>query len=761
MPRSQGVYLESNFIGGLKTEFTGLNFPENAATETFDCIFGRTGKVSRRLGIDIEAGGHFETLDRTDTAITSYMWYNASGDGTTNFMVVQTANKLWFYKVSDVSEVPSDTLINSSFITLTDFVAVDGPASIKQYECQYAQGQGYLFVFHPYLDPFYVSYDPVTDTVTGTRIDLRIRDFEGSTEIGRVDKRPTTLSAAHYYNLINQGWEINNLIYSATSFLMGAGSKTFTVSMVATDSVLAVGDTIFIVSRANPFANFMLGTVTAYAGSLMTVNVTVVSGAGTFADWTMFQAGSIPTPDVKISKFFDDIGVYPSNADVWWYYKDASDVYDPAGTIATVTPSTSPAPKGHFVVNPFIIDRSVYGVSNIYTTHGARPSTGEFFQNRIFYSGVKTFLEHAKIYFSQTIESPQDFGQCYQVNDPTSELFFDLLPTDGGVVTIQNAGVVVKLYATKSAVFVFTTRGVWAISGSNAEGLGFTANAFTVVKVSDIKIPSHDSFVEVRDTLLFWNLEGIWSLSVGGGAQDVQLTCLTDKTIATFYGNIPSQSKQFARGIYNPYTYIVQWIYKSTNSDNINNTYAFDRVLNLNIQTGAFYPWTISTSLEGTTINGINIVESFVGTAGYITKFITSKGNDFTFSEAHLDSYLDWVSEGDGIDYRSYFITGFGVHGQAQKYFQAGYVFVYAEDPDENGCAYIMQGLWDWANSGDTGRFTTKQRVDLPANNFGVIKRRLLLRGQGLSLQLKFESVPERPFHIIGWSRWESANATI
>ena len=51
MPIVPSASIENNFTAGLKTEFTGLNFPENAATDCDNVIFDMPGDVTRRLGI--------------------------------------------------------------------------------------------------------------------------------------------------------------------------------------------------------------------------------------------------------------------------------------------------------------------------------------------------------------------------------------------------------------------------------------------------------------------------------------------------------------------------------------------------------------------------------------------------------------------------------------------------------------------------------------------------------------------------------------
>ena len=42
-----------------------------------------------------------------------------------------------------------------------------------------------------------------------------------------------------------------------------------------------------------------------------------------------------------------------------------------------------------------------------------------------------------RIWFSQLVQGTDDFGRCYQRNDPTSEYLGDLLATDGGFIEIQ------------------------------------------------------------------------------------------------------------------------------------------------------------------------------------------------------------------------------------------------------------------------------------------------------------------------------------
>jgi hypothetical protein len=75
---------------------------------------------------------------------------------------------------------------------------------------------------------------------------------------------------------------------SATSFTIGTGSKTFTIQA---GKAFQVNQWVIIQETSNS-ANQMLGQITAYSGTSMTVNVIATGGAGTHADWTIALTNS-------------------------------------------------------------------------------------------------------------------------------------------------------------------------------------------------------------------------------------------------------------------------------------------------------------------------------------------------------------------------------------------------------------------------------------------------------------------------------------
>src|SRR5258708_2041744 len=180
MPQQVLNSVENNFTKGLITEFTGLNFPENAATVSDNTEYTLIGDVIRREGIDTEINGISNAVSRTNKAISSYKWNNASGDGLTQFVVEQIGNILYFYQ-SNIATInsPLSTKLLVSTVSINSFTAIGGTFD-STIECQYSDGNGYLFVYHPNCDPFYCTF--AAGIITARIIILQTRDFTGVPE---------------------------------------------------------------------------------------------------------------------------------------------------------------------------------------------------------------------------------------------------------------------------------------------------------------------------------------------------------------------------------------------------------------------------------------------------------------------------------------------------------------------------------------------------------------------------------------------------
>lgn len=788
MPQQPVTAIQNNFTKGLITEFSGLNFPENAATDTDNCIYTIVGDVTRREGINVEFNATYIPFSSRNKAYNSYKWNNAGGDGNTQLVVVQTGTDLQFFRSSTTTPstgLARQILLTSSILPYATGFTPDPGLS----ECQFADGNGYLFVYHPNCDPFFCTYS--NGVITLNRITVSIRDFSGTNENNiPVNLRPTNLTNDHLYNLTNQGWTTGSpwLAHSVTSWVIQRGvSITLTVESGLT---VTLGDIVGLYSNdTNPFGKIngfpqgtllASGNVTAYSGTTMTILINGITDA--------YQGLSVPATYVSpynhgfIDTWKTAIGNYPSNADVWWYFKDSANAFNPAITSGTVTFNSGPAPKGHYILSAFSQNRSVSsgigGLTTVVTSN--RPRIGTWFQGRVWYTGVDSsqvasgdanfYTWTENIYFSQVITDPSQFGQCYQTNDPTSETLFDLLPTDGGVITIQGCGSIYKLFSLQNALLIFAANGIWYLTGSS--GIGFTANDYTIVKLSSVQCTSGTSFVDVQGLPYFWNEEGIYAVEPakqGTGllssplhVNPLEANPLTVGTILQFYNKIPSESKRYARGAYNPIDYTIQWIYRDTSdNDSVDLRYQFNRVLNYNTYNKAFYPYSVAGTPK---INGIVYVTypPTATTPPPTFKYVTTINDTLTFSEERDTGYVDWFNyDNVGINYNSYFVTGFQIRGQAQKIFFPGYISIFSNSGIDFDSAYKLNSIWDYAINGDSGRWSNTRITTIPPVNFGVFYRRHKVRGHGVALQYKISSVDGKPFDIIGWSASDNVNTGI
>lgn len=705
MPLQAGQAVENNFKNGLITEATGLNFPENACTDTDNCVFNWEGSVSRRPAFDFENDFSTKTINRTNSVVNSFLWKNVTGVGDVSLEVLQVGATLYFYKIDGTASTSNGAI--ASTITLS---SVSGAPTPEIVECQFSNGNGKLFVTHPYLDPFYITYDDTGPTVTAHTITVKIRDLQGDTaDALGIAERPTatrsTITKAHLYNLYNQGWNLTNL-------------------------------------------------------STWDTNLTTM----------------------------------PSNADVMWSFKNSTDAFD-TSTVPNVINGNSEAPKGHYIYplaqstrNTLVSADDGTTVTTVTETGTGsyRPATCAFFAGRIFFGGIKVVGFNANVYFSQIVQRDEQYGFCYQKNDPTSQENADLLPDDGGVIVINEAGNIIKLIPVIGGLLAFAERGVWLITGST--GIGFTATDYTIQKISSITTLSANSFVDIQGSPCWWTAEGIYVID--GSQQVPTVKSLTIDKIKTYYDTISVSAKQTARGSYNYVTSVVQWIFKANPTGDINEDYEFDTVLNLNTLTGAFYPWSITDS--AVTINGITLLD---GTAGlltasnveddstnlviddsgnqvitfsavntgivpqisYIVSYADSGSFKFTFASARNTNYLDWFSYDEtGTDYTSTFTTGFKIRGGAIKRWQSNWLRLYSDNLINT--KFYIRGLWDYATSNGTHRWSSRQLIDNNKTDYANDSHRVKIRGHGLALQYMVESFTGQPFEIIGWSEFSTTN---
>jgi hypothetical protein len=698
MSRTPGTAVENNFVKGVVTEFSGLNFPENSCQFATNCVFTEKGEVVRRSGIDVEAPrAEFDMgvlVANPKDAYTSFHWRNASPQAGIDFIVVQTKHLLHFYLANSAS---ISTQKKSYILDLNPY-KTNSAFSLDQSECQFASGDGQLFVANSFTHTLKILYDSELDTFSVSEVKVQIRDLFVQNDGIPNDAQLSSLGAypEYHYNLLNQGWKDSDLAsYQATR------------------------------------------------------------------------------------------GVYPSKAELTWFYKNAQGFLTFSPAFDFFTTGNSLAPRGYFILDAYNQDREaasgIAGITSL-NSKGQRPSVITFFNSRLFLAGVNAEGYTGTIFFSKIIKNRDEEPLFYQIGDPTSEVNFQLLANDGGTFSIPEAGRIFAMKQMKNALLVFAANGVWSVQGN--EGVGFTSTDFTIERLSDIRINNSKSFLTVDNVPVFWTPNGIYTLK-GSTIGGLEVVSITKPTIQSLYDEIPDECKRFAKGAFDPNTKEAYWIYSKNQSDPTNYT----EVLVLRVNTQAFYPFTLTTSIayvkdimnyygfaetETTpdvvseagdrivTGTGDVVVVRQASLTGFKNTFklLTvikrpSETQKLTFSDFKPTVFADW-SFSVPVQYESSFISAYKLRGEGHRAFQIHYTTVFSKFIENSSC--FMSTVWDYSVDPTTSQFSSPQqsiKLD-PKRMFNW--RKLLVRGNGISVQMKFTSEGTKPFNIIGWSTSESVN---
>lgn len=504
-----------------------------------------------------------------------------------------------------------------------------------------------------------------------------------------------------------------------------------------------------------------------------------------------------------IQKFRDVLKRYPGNNKQWWVAKAQADDDEKnikegdflPNLLDKVYSGNNRAPRGHFLLNAFRIDRSAVSKVSGFAVEddGKRPNAVCFFSGRAWYA------KGHKVYYSQIITHKSRAGLCYQEADPTSEDISDLIASDGGVVPISEAEEIQRIIGIGNGVMVFALNGVWFISGGDS---AFSATDIMLSKVSSFGTHYPHSIILVNDTIFWWNEVGIHALEQTSGQfgpipGKFGNTNIAETTIQSFYNDIPEACRQKAKAVYDPKNNIVQWLYSVEHND-----YHYTHVLNFDVTLQAFYPWEISeesghpfiagvfvnrgsltqevqeevTSTLGTVVsNSLDTVETLVYNTNVENRptnltYVTIVGNEsITCSTFDNRGYVDWASyDGVGLPYSSYVETGYELLEDAMRKKEAVRVFIHFRRTEDDAfsvptsCRFRTK--WDWSANSFSNKWSREieayrprsMRVPTTADlesGFPVVVSNNKVRGSGKAIQFRFEcDLPNRNFDLLGWS---------
>ena len=487
--------------------------------------------------------------------------------------------------------------------------------------------------------------------------------------------------------------------------------------------------------------------------------------------------------DTHLSSYITASGVAPANSDMWVYGKDSLDVFQPALMDKQWFGSTR-APNGHFSYDPYNVVRSsiIAGVQDTVTT--ARPSTVAFYAGRMWSAGIASSGLSGTVLFTKVLQNVAlDVQVTRQLADPTSEIISDLQPDDGGSISLPEAGSIYRIIPVANGIAIIAQNGVWLVRGG--VDAGFTADLFSVQKITSVGCDAPKSVVEVEGTVLFWAKSGIYLLSPAQVSATLVAKNISELSIQSEFETIPFSRLATTKAVYDPLEREIKFYYSlDTASPYI---YRYDRVLTLDMRLQAFY----KSSIGG--VSGINphvtavfptlnIHSTGIYNTG-IRHFVAVPGAGATWDSSvavfHDDRFMDWYSiDNTGVDYIAFMETGYQLFQDAMRNKDIEWINIFMERTEltatdgtlNNQSSCNMQVKFDWTDSITAQKWTTPQEIYLYQQPFllnfspttpgtenvdygySVITKKEKVRGTGRAIRVRFTASTGKDMRILGWA---------
>jgi hypothetical protein len=539
-----------------------------------------------------------------------------------------------------------------------------------------------------------------------------------------------------------------------------------------------------------------LGTKSTYTTEIAT------GSASTARKYDTANAGWSGT---KGSAALTAYGAYPPLTLPWYAGKDDNGDFSKTEW-QKIFSGTSLIGNGTYILNFFNKDRSaasgIAGISADIET--SRFKAVEAFAGRIFYAGLESAKNSGVILFSRQIETLSELGDCFQVNDPTSEDISDLLDTDGGLVRIPDAVNIKCLYSFGATLFIFADNGVWSINGVDNV---FRATEYSLRRVSYTGMLTAESFAEAEGVPFWWSKTGIHTLqfdevSANPTEQNISLT-----TIQTFWDDIGSNARSLVKATYDRLNKKIYWAYPNANEPNVNKLNNF---LILDIPLGAFYPWRIADEASSTDyVMGLAVYSGY-GSDELVLDVVLPTGDDvvqgsddvvstqfsdfatgnpaivllirdgatgkLTMGTFSGKDFLDWGS----TNYSSFAEAGYDFISDLIRQKNSPYIVTYMRVTEEGWTSTVsgyepirpsgllVSSYWDFSTTASSVAQQAYRYKQTPIVNPGdltefnypdtVISSRLKLRGRGRSVRLRFDSEQGKDFVLLGYGVVNAVN---
>jgi hypothetical protein len=753
MPKKSIKVEFKNFIKGLITEASPVNFPPEASSDEENFQLNRDGTRDRRLGLDYESEATLRNLPISVSQLllqdpVTFEWKNVKSDSGTVFLVLQTDQVLTFFNLQ-TSSLSTSGYVGT--VTLSSF-----PVSVAY---SFASVDGKLIVAAGVDTVCVVEY--TGSSFTASYQALKTRDVWGVEESGTGETdttyRSSSLSAAHNYNLYNQSWGI---------------------------------------PRKNS-SDALSDPVSLYQGSLG------VYPSNSETVWPGLQYQPVATGQVPFER------VYPN------LYTEVigATTITPKGYFIIDVLRRGESRSAAVVANKAKYSQlslATFSAPADYSAGGA--TVVAEFAGRVFYAGFNGAVTSGDkrspdlsnyVFFSQLVKSSPDIVKCYQEGDPTSRESNDVVETDGGFIRLSGVDRIVSLVNLSSHLIVIATNGVWSVSGGS--DYGFSATNFKTTRLSSFGALGARCVVEDSSRALYWSEDGIYAVGKDQFGE-YTATNLTQSTIQTFYESISNTAKEKAIGVYDSVGKKIRWVYhegtRFTSSSETKelvldltiNAFYVNRIMNLPDNSAEAISAFRSTPFQSGTGNTLVLADEEEVFAGVDQIVVPSSGREaglqttrylcvvlvagvpkYTFGYYNNPYFKDWEQvDNIGVDAKAYLVTGDYTADDSSIHKQVPYLTIHFRRTESgvdaelnplspSGC--YIRTMWDWANGYQSNKwsplvqayryrkqYTPSGPDDDYDTGFEIVTSRNKMRGRGKAFSLYFESEPNKDCRIVGWS---------
>lgn len=672
-----------SFVGGLNTEQSNTEELLTYTSDELNCSIYPEGIRGRRFGMSVERDGSYFQLPKTGSTFGGFFWKNV-GKTSTDFIVYQVDNILYFY---NASVKPFSNFKLSATVDISNYITDIN--NFYNYPVNFSTGGGSLVIVSKYMKALIIDYDFDKEIFTVNELKIKYRDLEGVKEDVPVDEQPLELTKEHKYNLLNQGWSVQDIEqffsdkqrYPANNLQWFLGKddsgnyntekllKTYFGNTPAPkghyildffDRDRASASGIFLGTERTATYNYASGWVESRALGYVPCrqfSVVIPSSKGTskslrlkfteirrrvakkawgnYVNNVLIEVHGLNENGTWI-KVYSDTHLFEGPGEYLLNYPNNVTKYEQYKVVVYFKPGTD-----WWEAYPGVVSASV-GLSiaedgNPFPyTHGLDRIT-----DIAYMSGKYFYLTGDTVLFSQTItEDNKGIEDCYQSADPTSEELSDVVATDGGYVKFQTMGDGLALKTFNRGVLVFGRDVVYGLI-SPLDGR-FTATEYDTVELSRAGLIGSKSVVSIANSVYYWSPLGIFRIGVNQQTGNtLTAESISQNTIQSFYNNIQQFSKEHCKAAFDYANNRIYWFYPTDS----NKLYRLDGVLMYDLNYGAFCPFKISEGGSVTsvfeTINSNEISPTLYLRAG--GKRVVA-GNQYVIAKEQENKYNRFVA---------------------------------------------------------------------------------------------------------------------